>query len=242
MAQHTTRWRSWTALALSVAVGFALAGWHGGSASAMEVPQLKAGDIADAVLFNDGPAAQYLTALRRPNFRWSEELRAIQRSVRSAVEADSKFAATFAARMQSGDPRQCQSAMSDLGLLARRVLYARYGDQRVDQLARLVDSAFGEKKILLDAILNHQFDLDDDINLQLHTIFVLDTDFTRDTSWHADVEALLDTAVDTVTPVTLVLATIDVFNLPMENSERSQLAGEVLINHFATDLRAGAPR
>ncbi|HZM78816.1 MAG TPA: hypothetical protein VFC19_24065 [Candidatus Limnocylindrales bacterium] len=66
--------------------------------------------------------------------------------------------------------------------------------------------------------------------------------FSRDTAWHVDIDVLRDTAVDTVTPVTLVLATIDVFNLPMENSERSQLAGEVLVDHFASDLRAGAPR
>jgi len=240
MAHLKARWRSLAVLALAVAVvvGFA---WRGGPAAAVEVPSFKAGDIADAVLFNDGPAAGYLSGLRRPPFQWNEELREIQRGIRTAVE-DPRFATGFATRMQSGDPRQCQSAMLDLGLVARRVLYDRYGAQRVDQLAKAVDGAFAEERLLRAAVLNHEFSLDTDINTHIDFDVVLVSDFSRDTSWHVDIAVLVDTAVDAVTSATLVLATIDVFNLPMEHSERSQLAAEVLIDHLASDLRAGTPR
>lgn len=239
MAHLKARWRSLAVLLVAVVVGIGFAAWRGGPAAAVEVPRFKAGDIADAVLFNDGPAAKYLAGLRRPPFEWNEELREIQRGIRTAVEADPRFADSFASRMQSGDPRQCQSAMSDLGLMARRVLYNRYGSQQVDQLAKAVDGAFAEERLLRAAVLNHEFSLDKDLNTHIDFDVVLVSDFSRDTSWHTDIAVLADTSVDTVTSATLVLATIAVFNLPMEYSERSLLAGEVIINHLASDLRAG---
>jgi hypothetical protein len=244
MATFGLRRRLPALLALAVVAGVAFATWRGGPAEAADVPRLKAGDIADAVLFNDGPAAKYLAGLRLGTTQWTDELREIQHRIRAKVEADPEFAATFVARMQSGNPRDCAKAVSDLGQLARDVLYARYGRDQVDRTAMVLDKSFAAGAIGSGAILNnefsHAYDLDADINMQFDSVLVLD--FVRDTSWHADHAILADTAVDVARTATLMLATVAVFNLPMEYSDRTSLAGEVLLNHLATDLRAGAVR
>src|SRR5688572_14873402 len=78
MARFNTRWRRMALVALAVTVGVTFAGWRAGTASAEPAPRLTAVEIADGVLFNDGPAAKYLTELDRPETQWTDEMRQIQ--------------------------------------------------------------------------------------------------------------------------------------------------------------------
>ena len=71
---------------------------------------MTATEIADGVLFNDGRAANYLTALRRGPMTWTDEARETQSRINRSIMADPRWANGFTMRMQSGDPRQVAQA------------------------------------------------------------------------------------------------------------------------------------
>jgi len=221
MARFQRFRRSLIPLALAVAVGIGFAVWRAGSSQAAEVPRLKAGEIIDAVLFNDGPAARYLTGLRRGPTSWDEELRKLQQEIKAAVEKDPAFAATFVAQMQSGNPVYTARAMSSVGVIVRRELDEMYGHRAIDEAVAKIDQAFGEQRLAVvqdqAAVQNNEFSYDNSLDV-----------------WFA-VDAVV--AVSAVAVVaTLVVASMIDFT-PREYSDRTMLAHEVFINHLATDLR-----
>jgi SdpC family antimicrobial peptide len=222
MAKFNRGWRSLVPLALAVTAGVAFATWRAGEpVQAAEVPRLKAGEIVDAVLFNDGPAARYLTGLRRGPTEWDEEVRKLQREVKAAVEKDPAFAATFVAQMQSGNPRSTAAAMSRLGMVVRAELDSMYGTRAVDEAIAKLDQAFGEQRLVSvqdqAAVQNNEFSYDNGNDV-----------------WLA-VDVVVVASAVAVVAVLVVASAIDF--TPREYSDRTMLAHEVFINRLATDLR-----
>jgi hypothetical protein len=131
MPEFIKAWRSMAVLALAIAAGLFLTQY--GTASAA-TPALKATDIANAVLFNDGPAAGYLKTVDRTPVQLTPEIRTVQAGVKKAIEGDKTgfYTSQFARQMQSGDPLVVRSALSHLGRTVHTVLEQQYGAAKLD--------------------------------------------------------------------------------------------------------------
>jgi hypothetical protein len=123
------------------------------------VPKLDAVTISDAVLFNQGPAAQYLAKLNRPQVTMTDDLTAIRTDIDTKLAADSAFASDFATRMQSGDPAQVQAALTDDATsYIRPALDTQFGADAVDSAVAAFDDEL-EKHVILDVNLQREFAL-----------------------------------------------------------------------------------
>jgi hypothetical protein len=123
------RWRWVVAAGVATAIGLTSAGqvW----AAPKAAPAFSAVDLADAVLFDGGPAAPYLAELDREKVEPTEASHHIQQVIDKAIEADPKWGSSFAVRIQSGNPRLVQSAVQDLWLFSRTALEGVYGTDAV---------------------------------------------------------------------------------------------------------------
>jgi SdpC family antimicrobial peptide len=128
--------RLWlVALVAALTAGLVWAG-QGWAAPARRAPAFTATQLSDGLLFNDGPVAAYLAKLDRPQPERTEDAVRAAAAINKAIEADPKWAATFAARVQSGDPRQIEPALNELARLSRTVLEELFGRDTVDQAVR----------------------------------------------------------------------------------------------------------
>jgi hypothetical protein len=125
------RWRWAVGLVAAAAIGVAYAGQV--QAAPQAAPAFSAVELANAILFDDGPAAGYLTALDRPPVEWNDNLTKTEQAVDAAVASDPKWAESFAAQTQSGDPNQIQGALNDLAVVSRQVAYDTFGKEEVDK-------------------------------------------------------------------------------------------------------------
>jgi hypothetical protein len=120
--------------------------WQG-QASAGEggAPRYGATDLADAVLFNEGPAARHLESLGRGQVPWNDVLREGQKAVHDAIDRDPRWARSFAARLQSGDPQRVQSSLEDLSKVTLGSLERVLGRDRVDEAVyRIIRDVYGD--------------------------------------------------------------------------------------------------
>jgi hypothetical protein len=113
----------------------------------VQAPRLSSVDIADAVLFDDGPAVAYLSSVERSTIHWTAELRSVQTGVRDTLWTDPSgyYRADFATAMQSGDPRLVQQALQHLGTSLRGYLETRYGPAGVDNALRVMGDSYGNQ-------------------------------------------------------------------------------------------------
>jgi hypothetical protein len=137
MRRLTKRARGLLIGGLALAAGIALS-LPSMNASAETRQSLTAAQITDGVLFNDGPAAVYLSNIPRGTIRWTPELRSVQAGIQAAVAADSTsyFTSDFARDMQSGDPQRVQSGLLRLEGVTHTYLEGRYGKDEVEAAAR----------------------------------------------------------------------------------------------------------
>jgi hypothetical protein len=213
---HAVPGRGWLILiAVAVAVAAVIGINRAAPAAAAEAPPMTAVEIADGVLFNTGPAAEYLTSLNRGETQWSEDLWETQERVHHAIEGDRLFASSFQERMQSGDPRQVDAAMFDLGELLRDVLYEQYTARMVDEALAQVELDWVEEEIIRGAIVDAEFASYEGMNV-----------------W-------LETAVAAVAVVVAVVAVAAFWVLKEIPSEHTDLAQEVILNDIAAGLEAG---
>ena len=143
MERLKRRWRPLLVVALALAAGFALTLARGTAfADAQTPPRLTSVQIADAVLFADGPAAVYLSSLERERIHWTPELRSVQKGITAAIAADGTgyYGSEFAPAMQSGDPRLVQQALGELGATVRTYLEQRFGADQVEEAFRKMDT------------------------------------------------------------------------------------------------------
>lgn len=134
-----SRWQWAVALLVVVALGLAYAGQVQASAPAA-APTYRAVDLADAILFLDGPAAQHLTELERPKIEWTDEARRSREAISKKIESDEKWGESFASRIQSGDPNQIAPALHDLGVVSRQAMDELWGRDTMD---KALDVALG---------------------------------------------------------------------------------------------------
>ena len=90
-------------------------------------PRMSAVTLANGVLFNQGPAVHYLTALGRPKAPVRGKLLAVERSVDQALRDHPTLASAFARNIQSGNRIQVRAALESLGSLARAAYQNQYG-------------------------------------------------------------------------------------------------------------------
>src|SRR5688572_2783272 len=122
------QWRSLLVVVLAAAVMLGLTLGRG-TAFASTTPRLSSAEIVDGLLFNEGPAAPYLSSIDRDEIRWTSELRGVQAGIRSAVTTDPTgyYTSAFPQEMQSGDPRAVQKALARLGETVYTYLAQHYG-------------------------------------------------------------------------------------------------------------------
>src|SRR5688572_27985968 len=78
------------ALAAALVAGYL---WQGQAGAAEQsAPKYGATELADAVLFNEGPAARHLGSLGRGEVPWNDTLREGQKAVHEAIERDPRWA------------------------------------------------------------------------------------------------------------------------------------------------------
>jgi hypothetical protein len=90
-------------------------------------PRMSAVELANGLLFNQGPAAHYLTALGRPSIQLSGKPLAVERFVDRALRAHPALAAAFVRDVQSGNRVKVDIALTSLGTLTKAALDREYG-------------------------------------------------------------------------------------------------------------------
>jgi hypothetical protein len=208
------RWLLTVALVVGAAVGLASLPRTQSYAGTSE---LTSAQIADGVLFNEGPAAKYLTAVTRDPIHWTAELRNVQSSVKNAVESDRSgyFTSQFVPQMESGDPLAVRSAIRRLGETVRKVLDTRYGKNVVDNALQAVGISI--------------------IPTGSGTVGGTDNDVAE----AVEVAVTLAVAFNTAILVSAVLLIAIIFVPPPgDTTSKAQLAEEMLVNKIATGLRA----
>ncbi|WP_212829688.1 hypothetical protein [Catellatospora sp. TT07R-123] len=155
-------------LAVAALVGFVQPG-TGNAGDRSGVPVFKPADLAVAVLFNDGPAAGYLSSLNRPRPERTDVLLKSEAAVAEAV-AGWRAGSSFAEQIQSGDPVKVQDALRQLAVLAKDVLEKLYGKDLILQAVdRVIDGI--SKQHLITAIT-----LDSELSLYNGDILWIDND------------------------------------------------------------------
>jgi len=141
--------RRWGAvLAAGALAGAAVVAQSHAASAASQVPVFSATQLSDALMFKDGPAAAYLASLQRDPLKWTDPLRQAEQALDAAISQDPKWSASFAARIQSGDPNQVQSALSDLAVLARGVLDKLFGPDAIDRAASLLHDGIAKELVI----------------------------------------------------------------------------------------------
>jgi SdpC family antimicrobial peptide len=211
------RWLVILALAVAAAVGLTSLRSTPSYAGA---PQLTPAQIADGVLFNEGPAAQYLTSVTRDQIPWTTQLRDVQSDIKAALESDASgyFRSQFVQQMQSGDPMAIRSALQRLGETTRQVLETRYGTDSVDKT--------------LQAVCN-----------SLISVGTNGCGGGGGGGTYVDVAEAVEVAVSGVAAfqvviIVAVIVVIFLFAPPGDSANKANLAGEKLVYEIATGLRA----
>jgi len=140
--KHRKVWLGLLVLVLAtVSVGFGARGQAAANWPAPP-PRYQATQLSDAILFNDGPAADRLVFLQRPPTRWTPGLRQAQSAINlELVRRGAWSDGAIAQRLQSGNPVAVRDGLVTLVTLAREVLNRQFGKATVDAAVLLVNDA-----------------------------------------------------------------------------------------------------
>lgn len=149
-------WKVALPVVAACAVGIAYQGQAHASGPVGPVPIFSATDLADGLLFNNGPVAPYLAPLNRPAPVQTPSRAATapspvavtENGVNAALNADPTTAATFQSEVQSGDASQVQDALTLLGNITINVLTKQYGQAAVAQAASTVINGVAGKNLI----------------------------------------------------------------------------------------------
>jgi SdpC family antimicrobial peptide len=138
MSQSSASWfrRNWLVLfgGVLVAISSLVYSQAAGAAPAVGTARaFTAQQLADAVMFAQGPAASRLVGTSRPALTMTAEAKSVRAKVDKAIAQDPAFAESFRLRLQSGDRIKVSAALSDLGKLVRSVLDQVYGSAGVNR-------------------------------------------------------------------------------------------------------------
>jgi hypothetical protein len=134
------KWKLVLPLVIASAVGIAYQGQAHADAGLGPVPNFAATQLADAVLFDNGPAAPYIASLNRPAPVQDDRQITEEQAVNAAINANPGMAAQFQAEIQSGDPNQVKDALSQLGKVANTVYVNLFGQDTVSKAVAAVQA------------------------------------------------------------------------------------------------------
>jgi hypothetical protein len=193
--------------------------WQGqASADERGAPRYGATELADAVLFNEGPAAKHLESLGRGQVPWNDALREGQKAVHEAIDRDPRWARSFAARLQSGDPQRVKASLEELSKVTLESLERALGRDRVDEAVyRLVREVYG-----------------DDVLKILRTSSGIPLNLQK-VSYPCCLENYVDPLVSSI----LVAFLQDMWQIQGVAVEVNQAVQEIMIGQVAAELRVG---
>lgn len=119
-------------LVVAAAVALIATG-QGHAQAATPAPVFTAVQISDGLLFGKGPAGPYLAGLERPPTTGNATTQKVREAINAAIQSDPRWGASFAGRMQSGDPRKVDAALADFATLSRTAAHKVLGKDPVDQ-------------------------------------------------------------------------------------------------------------
>jgi hypothetical protein len=127
------KWKLALPLVIASAVGLAYQGQAHANAPLGPVPNFTATQLANAVLFDNGPAAPYIASLNRPAPKQDDTQIREEQAIDTAISADRVMAANFQTEIQSGDPNQVKGALSQLSRVTYTVYVNLFGSAEVSQ-------------------------------------------------------------------------------------------------------------
>ena len=137
------KWKAVLPVAVVCTIVFACQD-HARAATGGTAPVFSATQLADGVLFDNGPAAPYLASLNRPVPPQSSALTTIENATNTAINANPQLAASLQAEFQSGDPNQVQDALAQLGNVSVPIFDGLYGSQTVSKMVALLVSQINQ--------------------------------------------------------------------------------------------------
>jgi hypothetical protein len=145
------KWKIVLSLAIICAIAFAYQNHAHAATGGGNAPAFSATQLADGVLFDNGPAAAYLTTLNRPVPPSSSQTTAIENNINAAITANPTLASSLQTEFQSGNPNEVQTALSQLGSLSLPILDEMFGSSEVTQAASTLVGQINDRD-LIDAI------------------------------------------------------------------------------------------
>ncbi len=100
--------------------------------------------LADGLVFNHGPAAQYLTGLPRAPVTLDARMRHVRQLIDNALMSHPSQASTFAQQVQSGNRVQVLHALQWLGGITRAAINAVYGTAATDRAITQANEMIGK--------------------------------------------------------------------------------------------------
>jgi hypothetical protein len=151
MAQtFKAHWRASLVVAVAVVTAISLVATRSAFAtSTRPAPTFSSTDIANAVVFNEGPAAAYVPTVGHANIQWTDQVRGVQAGLLNAIRTDPTgyYSTDFAKQMQSGDPQAVQLGLQNLGATVRTFLEQNYAVGQVDDMLRLLGINVGTNAV-----------------------------------------------------------------------------------------------
>jgi hypothetical protein len=231
------RWRSMVTLGTVLAVVAVAASRGIASAESEPAPRFTASEIVDAVVFNTGPAARYLTFPRSAT-QWTDVMLELRQRVQLAMGADKNLTTTLADQMQSGDPVLVDEGLARISDKVRVALDVMYGADNVDEAMTRWEKFFSKVDLLADArVLDHELNLD---NAQGQA-------FDEDKAIYIQTYLVVDEIVEAYRYVQVweavqVIQYLTVFFLPFgeesQYSDNTKLVRELVVRDIATGLHA----
>jgi len=225
--------RFWKPVAISVvAVGTAVAATTAASAAPAKAaaPRMSATALANGIVFNQGPAAKYLTSFKRPAIPANATFTRLKGILDNELTSHPAMAAQFAQEMQSGNRVEVTQAAAALNKLVNGALTQVYG---APETARMTGEA--------TALLSNN--ADNGVNPDAATVNInegFNLNFAADTNVVAAAAAVDVVAAAEVVIGAVLIILVAAFFSPTGGASSSQgkLVAEEFTNVIAAHLKA----
>jgi SdpC family antimicrobial peptide len=217
LAWRLRRPAAYLALAVAVALSVALyTATRANAAAATPAPHFSATQLADGILFGDGPVAPYLAGPGRHTATMTANARQVERLVNQALTRDPRLAASFAARIQSGDRLKIESALHDLGVAYKAVLDRQFGAAKVNKAINHLRDTVGQARPVDVANVNYELNVNYEVSYAVVDLAI-------------EIAALL---------VVIVLEILAPAGVGAASGNGARLSAEMLTDRIATRLAA----
>ena len=217
------------AVAAAAATALAVAAFTSNGAQAgtqRPAPRLSAAQIADGVLFGNGPAARYLTGAELPRPQMNAAERALELRMNSMLVEDSGYSRAFATTMQSGNRVRISEALADLGARVLRLMKLQLGAAAFASQVTKAQTALGHMP-LRDAMTHAAAMTTDQKSVVTDNVNINENENVNDFVNY-----------DEAYVVVLVLLALFVVVISAPAAGTDSLTDQMLVNTIASDLKA----